>query len=115
MTPNAYDLLDTKPELVLYRNLWSLFRAMTTHLELHPGTVFLCADRPKERCIGFWDGATQTGWHIGLGSLVWDRTGYDVRALFFSRQRRVELAAELALGQFPTPSTISVANPPECA
>lgn len=116
MAPTPYELLDPKPELVLYEDLESLFQAMTTHWETHPGVVFVRADRPKERCIGFWDVTHQTGWHIGLGRLSMSSLSPELRAVcrtwFSTALTRGEFAAQLTLGQFPKgPSTISVDVP----
>ena len=120
MTPNSYDLLDTKPGLILYDDLKSLFQAMATHRDTHPGAVFVRADRPKERCIGFWDVTHQTGWHIGLGRLSLSAMGPELRAVcrtwFSTALTREEFAAQLTLGQFPkSSSTISVDEPPQSA
>lgn len=102
MTPNAYDVLDTKPELVLYEDLSSLFQAMATHRDTHPGVVFVRADRPKERCIGFWDVTHQTGWHITLGSVSGTTKTHKLRAWcrrwLSTALTREELAAQLTQG-----------------
>ncbi len=118
--PTSYELLDPKPELVPYEDLESLFQAMATHRETHPGAVFVRADMPKERCIGFWDVTHQTGWHVQLVTLIYGPKGLggerEWRKLFLTAATRAELAAQLTLGQFPKgPSTISVDEPPQSA
>lgn len=120
MTPNAYDLLDTKPELVLYEDLNSLFQAMATHRDTHPDVVFVRADDPKTRRTGFWDDATQTGWHVQLVTLIYGPKGLggerEWRKLFTTASTRDALAAQLTLGQFPKgPSTISFDAPNQSA
>lgn len=98
-----------EPTLYQYPDLISLFRAVCTHRETHPGTVFKWVDRPRERCVGFWDEATHTVWVIGIPSLLAALcvSPYEVRVMFKTFQSRDDLAAQLTHGQFPTPSTIS--------
>lgn len=111
MPLTSYDLLEPKPKLTPYRRLGVMFRAMAEHRKAHPETVFWCADRPEEKCVGFWDEATQTGWHIAVIDLWWKETGYDVRALFFTREGRENLASQLTRGEFPKCQFPRVAPP----
>ena len=118
--PTSYELLDPKPELTLYEDLESLFQAMATHRETHPGVVFERADDPKTRRIGFWDVTHQTGWHVQLVTVIYGPGGLggerEWRKQFLTAATRAELAAQLTQGQFPkVPSTISVDAPPQSA